>query len=516
MEKCPFDLTPYKIGASTSKPQVFSLNYTNQDFWSMKTRLVNYIQENFGDKFNDFVESSLGIMLIENWAFIADTLSFKIDQIANEVFIDTVTELSNAFRLAQLVGFEPTPPVAGKSLWSARIPNTFLVDLRIQTPYVVDIVNGEVSTTIELFSADPLNRPIFDEDIVIPAGELINTNIVGIQGRTYTEFFTSAGGANQSFLLSFNPVLLDSIRVYVDGTQWEQVKFFTDSEARLEYRIEFTADYSVFIIFGSNRAGYIPSVGSNIKAVYRVGGGTSGNIVSNYATAEALVPIDGQIFNAVINLTNYTKGEFGYAGDTIDDIRYKLPVYAQTQNRCVSGSDYKNFANLFATPYNGIMGKANAVLRHSGCSANIIEMYILVKEDNYNLAKANSQFKYEFQEYIDQQKMLTDYIVVKDGEIIYVDIAVNVVLDKYYKKFQDEIKTQITNRVLAFFQLSNWDYGQILRDIDIVKTLSDMQQPKRYEINFVTTNPQNGGKQVVARYFEIIRPENIQVNFTYE
>jgi hypothetical protein len=516
MEKCPFDLTPYKIGASTSKPQVFSLNYTNQDFWSMKTRLVNYIQENFGDKFNDFVESSLGIMLIENWAFIADTLSFKIDQIANEVFIDTVTELSNAFRLAQLVGFEPTPPIAGKSLWSARIPNTFTVDLRIQTPYVVDIVNGEVSTTIELFSADPLNRPIFDEDIIIPAGELINTNIVGIQGRTYTDFFTSNGGANQSYLLSFNPVLLDSIRVYVDGTQWEQVKFFTDSEARLEYRIEFTADYSVFIIFGSNRAGYIPSVGSNIKVVYRVGGGTSGNIVSNYASAEALVPIDGQVFNAVINLTNYTKGEFGYSGDTIDDIRYKLPVYAQTQNRCVSGSDYKNFANLFATPYNGTMGKANAVLRHSGCSANIIEMYILVKEDNYNLAKANSQFKYEFQEYIDQQKMLTDYIVVKDGEIIYVDIAVNVVIDKYYKKFQDEIKTQITNRILAFFQLSNWDYAQILRDIDIVKTLSDMQQPKRYEINFVTTNPQNGGKQVVARYFEIIRPENIQVNFTYE
>ncbi len=516
MEKCPFDLTPYKIGAGVSKPQVFSLNYTNQDFWSMKTRLVNYIQENFGDKFNDFVESSLGIMLIENWAFIADTLSFKIDQIANEVFIDTVTELDNAFRLAQLVGFTPTPPIAGKSLWSARIPNTFNVDLRIQTPYVVDIVSGTTSTTIELFSADPLNRPIFDDDIIIPAGQLINTNIVGIQGRTYTDFFTSGGGANQSYLLSFNPVLLDSIRVYVDGTQWEQVKSFTDSEARLEYRIEFNADYSVFVIFGSNRAGYIPSTGSNIKVVYRVGGGTSGNIVSNYATAEALVPIDGEVYNAVVNLTNYTKGEFGYVGDTIDDIRYKLPVYAQTQDRCVSGSDYKNYANLFTTAYNGTMGKANAVLRHSGCSANIIEMYILVKEDNFNLVKANSQFKFEFQEYIDSKKMLTDYIAVKDGEIIYVDIAVNVVLDKYYKKFQDEIKLQITNRINQYFLLSNWDYGQILRDIDIVKTLSDLQQPKRYEINFVTTNPQNGGTQVIARYFEIIRPENIQINFTYE
>ena len=516
MEKCPFDLIPYKIGASTSKPQVFSLNYTNQDFWSMKTRLINYITENFGSEFNDFVESSLGIMLIENWAFIADTLSFKIDQIANEVFIDTVTELDNAFRLAQLVGYTPTPPIAGKSLWSGRIANTFNVDLRIPTPYIVDIVNGEISTTIELFSADPLNRPIFDDDIIIPSGQLINTNIVGLQGRTYTDFFTSNGGPNQSYSLSFNPVLLDSIRVYVDGSQWEQVKYFTDSEARREYRIEFSANYSVFVIFGSNRAGYIPTSGSNIRVVYRVGGGTSGNIVSNYASAEALVPIDGEVYNAVVTLTNYTKGEFGYEGDTIDDIRYKLPVYAQTQNRCVSGSDYKNFANLFTTSYNGTMGKANAVLRHSGCSANIIEFYILVKLDNFNLAKANSQFKYEFQDYMNDKKMLTDYISLKDGEIIYVDIAINVVLDKYYKKFQDEIKTQIQNRVNAYFALSNWDYGQILRDIDIVKTLSDLQQPRRYEINFVTTNPQNGGKQVIARYFEIIRSENIQVNFTYE
>ena len=105
MEKCPFDLKPYKLGANNLRPQIFSLNYTNQDFWSMKSRLVSYIKEKFGTEFNDFVESSLGIMLIENWAFIADTLSFKTDQIANEVFIDTVTELENALRflILQLV-----------------------------------------------------------------------------------------------------------------------------------------------------------------------------------------------------------------------------------------------------------------------------------------------------------------------------------------------------------------------------------------------------------------------------
>mgnify|MGYP003336426565 CR=1 FL=1 len=95
----------------------------------MKSRLVAYIKEKFGNEFNDFVESSLGMMLIENWAFIADTLSFKTDQIANEIFIDTVTELENAIRLAQLVGYTPQAPIAGKSLWSARVQTTYTTDL---------------------------------------------------------------------------------------------------------------------------------------------------------------------------------------------------------------------------------------------------------------------------------------------------------------------------------------------------------------------------------------------------
>jgi hypothetical protein len=516
LEKCPFDLTPYKLGANTSRPQIFSLNYTNQDFWSMKARLVSYIKEKFGTEFNDFVESSLGIMLIENWAFIADTLSFKTDQIANEVFIDTVTELEDALRLARLVGFDPQPPIAGKSLWSARVQNTYNVDLEIPAPFPVDIVNNNVTTTIELFPSDSLNRPIYDENIYITAGTLINSNIVGIEGRTYSDIYNAVGGTDQAYLLSYSPVLLDSIRVSVDGVKWDQVKFFTESAPRREYRIEYNSDYSVYIIFGNNRAGYIPPTGSTIQVVYRVGGGPAGNIVSNFVNTQTLVPIPGEIFSSVVNLTNYTKGEFGYAGDTIEDIRYKLPIYNQSQNRCVSGSDYKNYANLFKTPYNGVMGKTNAVLRHSGCSSNIIELYILAKVNNLDLAKASSQFKYEFTEYMNSSKMMTDYLSILDGEIILSNISVNVVMDKYYKKFEDEIKFNISSRIENFFSINNWDYEQNLRDVDIIKALSDMQQPSRYDIYFTTNDPDNSGKVVRARYFEIIRPESIAVSFTYE
>ena len=99
---CPFDITPYTQSQVITTPNIFSLNYTNQDFWSMKTRLIDFIKQKFSTDFSDFVESSIAIMLIENWAFIADTLSFKMDQISNEIFTSNSRgELVQAFPLRE-------------------------------------------------------------------------------------------------------------------------------------------------------------------------------------------------------------------------------------------------------------------------------------------------------------------------------------------------------------------------------------------------------------------------------
>lgn len=67
-EKCDI-VSPYDIGSTPKQTNIVSLNYTNQDFYSMKSRLVGFIKEKFGNDFNDFVESNLAIMLIENFSF---------------------------------------------------------------------------------------------------------------------------------------------------------------------------------------------------------------------------------------------------------------------------------------------------------------------------------------------------------------------------------------------------------------------------------------------------------------
>ncbi len=513
---CPFDVTPYTQSQNVTTPNISNLNYTNQDFWSMKTRLIEFCRQKFDKEFSDFVESSIAIMLIENMAFLADTLSFKMDQIANEVFIDTVTETENAFRQARLVGFNPQPPIAARCLWTASLNNPVLTDVVIPTPYPVDISVGGNPLRIELFPADANNNPIFDQDIIIPANNVVNASIVGLEGTTRTLEISGTGLVAQTVELTDIPVIFDSIRVFVDGVQWTEVEFFTDSQPRREFRVEFDSEYRAFVIFGNNRAGLIPSVGSTILVVYRNGGGTIGNIVSGTVEKQSIINVPGLSYGVPVNFRNYTKGEFGYDGDTIEDIRNKLPAYVRTQNRAVTGLDYKTLTDQFATPYQGQIGKSTVVLRNYGCSGNIVDLFVLALDGNNGLKEASNELKRELELYLDEVKMFTHHLCIKNGIIVYVDINIDVVVDRFYRKFEDELRIKIQRRLDNYFILQKWEYNQNLRESDIVKNLSDLKEISRFEINFLTNDPENGGSIVTTKFNEIIRPDTINITFSYE
>lgn len=516
MTGCPFNITPYAQSEVVTTPNIFNLNYTNQDFWSMKTRLVEFIKQKFSNEFSDFVESSLAIMLIENWAFIADTLSFKIDQIANEIFIDTVTEIENGFRLSKLVGFKPQPPIAAASMWTASINNPILTDITIPAPFDIKVQSGNRGITVELYPADQENKPIYDQDIIIPAGNIVNAAIVGMEGRTRRQRVNSDGTVGQTIQLSYFPVIYDSVRVDVDGVRWTQVEFFTDSQPRREYRVEFDSTYTAYVIFGNNRAGLMPSQGSQIEITYRQGGGTAGNIVTGFVQSQTIIDVPGLGYSVPVNFRNYTSGANGYDGDTLEDIREKLPAWVQTQLRCVTGLDYKTLTDQFATPYSGSIGKSTAVLRNYGCAANVIDLYVLAKENTNSLVQASNELKTELQDYMAGVQMFTDYVCIKDGFIVAVDVTVDVVLDKFYRKFEDEFRVRIQRRLDNFFSLANWDYGQTLRDTDIIKTMADIKEVSRYEISLITNDPDNSGAIVTAKFNEIIRPDTVTISFIYQ
>lgn len=513
---CSDILTPYDLGKQLALPTLPNLHYTSQDYSSMKTRLAQYIQEQYPTVFNNYVEGELLIVLMEIWASLADLLSFKMDQIANEIFIDTVTELENAFRLSKLVGFKPQPPIASRAFCSATIQQTLTNDLNLGNAIPVELASGDGTINFELFPADSNNNPILDGDIIITAGNFTNTNIIGLQGTTQIDTFAAVGGANQSYQLTQNPVLYDSIRVDVDGVRWDQVDFFTDSNPRNEYRVEFTTTYQGFIIFGNGQAGRAPTQGSAIQVTYRIGGGTVGNILAGALFVQRGYQAPGLNFPITVTFRNYTRGEFGYAGDTISDIRRKLPQFLKTQDRAVSGEDYKIMASTFVSPYNGQAAKASVALRNYGGAGNVIDIYVLVLAGTDSVQVPSNDFKAELSAYLEDIKMMTDYLCIKDGVVILVDVTLDVIVDKFYRKFQDEVNSSIQAAVNGFFALNNWDFGRTLRDVDLIKSLSAIAQIKTASANFTTADPQNQGSTVTATYYQLIRQDQVIINIIFE
>lgn len=511
------DITPLAISESSKKTNLYSLDYTNQCYWSLKSRALEIARQKFDHDFNDFAEPSLAVMLIELYSFIGDSLSFKIDQIANEVFIDTVSEPINAFRLSRLMGFKPNPPVPSRAMYIVSMNHPLSIDIEIGTPFVVPLNTSVGQRTVELFPADANDNPVYNEPIIIPAGSLSNKSVVGLEGRTEYRKMVGTGMPNQIVELK-GPVLWQSVSVTVDGMPWEEVNFFSESKQLREYRLEYNANYSTFVVFGNRYAGMIPSTGNKIEVRYRIGGGIVGNYITGAVKTRSNISVKGSSSPLSIGITNYTKGEFGYNGDSVEDIRRKLPAYLHSQNRCVSDKDLKTFASTFATPYNGMIGKANAVLRNSGCAGNIIDLYILALNGDDNLTVANDNLKEALAEKLGEKQMFTDFICIKDGGIINVDVHIDISMNKSNRKLEDQVRERVTNRLVLFFKLANWDFGQMLRDSDIIKILADISEADHIDVSFVTEESleNEGATSVVSpSYREIIRLDNIEISFNY-
>ena len=122
----------------------------------------------------------------------------------------------------------------------------------------------------------------------------------------------------------------------------------------------------------------------------------------------------------------------------------------------------------------------------------------------------------ELAEMLEEKKMVTDYICIKDGDVIESDVSVEVKISRINKKFELEIRSDIENKVDEFFSLVNWEYGRELREGDLVKALAAVKQAEGFDIVFTTDDPSNSGSVVRSKFFQIIRPGSVDISFMYQ
>lgn len=193
-------------------------DFTSYDFETLRNSMINYLQTYYPETFNDFLESSEYLALIDMIAFLGQSLSFRTDLNARENFIDTAQRRDSILKLARMLSYNPTRTnsAAGLLKFDAISTTQSIIDsnginLANNTVYWNDLTNDnwlEQFTTI-------LNSALITNQAIGKPG---NSQIInGIQTDEYT--------------ISLNPNSLPTapfnVNIQTTPTQFEAVSATT-------------------------------------------------------------------------------------------------------------------------------------------------------------------------------------------------------------------------------------------------------------------------------------------------
>lgn len=83
-------------------------DFTSYDFETLRGSMINYLKTYYPESFNDFLESSEYLALIDMIAFLGQSLSFRTDLNARENFLDTAQRRDSILKLARMLSYNPT------------------------------------------------------------------------------------------------------------------------------------------------------------------------------------------------------------------------------------------------------------------------------------------------------------------------------------------------------------------------------------------------------------------------
>lgn len=80
-------------------------DFKSYDFENLRRVIIAYFRENYPEDFNDYIESSEYLALIDAIAFLGQSLSFRIDLASRENFIELAERKESVLRLAKMLSY---------------------------------------------------------------------------------------------------------------------------------------------------------------------------------------------------------------------------------------------------------------------------------------------------------------------------------------------------------------------------------------------------------------------------
>ena len=152
-------------------------DFQSYDFETLRKSMIDYIKTYYPEDFNDFIESSEYIALIDLIAFLGQSLAFRTDINARENFIDTAERRDSIIKLARLISYNPKRNVAASG---------YLKIDSVTTTEAVTDSNGLNLSNLVISWNDSANDMWLEQFTAILDSALVDSQIIGKPGNSQT------------------------------------------------------------------------------------------------------------------------------------------------------------------------------------------------------------------------------------------------------------------------------------------------------------------------------------------
>lgn len=149
-------------------------DFRSYDYETLRKSFIDYLRVYYPETYNDYIESSEFIALLDVIAFMGQGLAFRDDLNTRENFIDTAERRDSVIKLANLVSYTPKRNLCAEG---------FLKVTSIQTTQNLTDLNGINLSNLPILWNDPANPNWLEQFNTIINAALIDTQKIGRPGN---------------------------------------------------------------------------------------------------------------------------------------------------------------------------------------------------------------------------------------------------------------------------------------------------------------------------------------------
>jgi hypothetical protein len=145
-------------------------DFQSYDFENLRRTMIDYIRTNFPEDFNDYIESSEYLALIDIIAFVGQSIAFRTDLNSRENFLELAERRDSVLRLSRMIGYNASRNIAATGLLKFHTVST--------TETILDSNGINMSGQVITWN-DPSNPNWYDQFIKIINASLPKTQQFG-------------------------------------------------------------------------------------------------------------------------------------------------------------------------------------------------------------------------------------------------------------------------------------------------------------------------------------------------